>query len=66
MPAARPSKASVENALSAVAASGFAPTGLRVASDGSFEVDIAVSALDQCIGKSKVPSGDILTWDKVS
>lgn len=38
MPAARPSKASVENALSAVAASGFAPTGLRVASDGSFEV----------------------------
>lgn len=66
MPAARPSKASVENALSAVVASGFAPTGLRVASDGSFEVDIAVAVADQSIGQSKVKSNDLPTWESAS
>lgn len=41
MPAARPSQASVSNAVSAVVALGLQPTSIFVGPDGSFRVEIA-------------------------
>lgn len=66
MPAARPSRASVENAMSAIVASGFLPSVLRVMSDGSFEVDIEVAVGDMAAAQASEFEADVLTWEKVS
>lgn len=44
MPAARPSQASVSNAVSAVVALGLQPKSILVGPDGSFRVEIAALA----------------------
>lgn len=66
VPAARPSKASVENAILAIISAGLTPSELRVSSDGSFEVGLAqstnnVQTEEQLGGHARAPS-----WDEVS
>ncbi|SFS41428.1 hypothetical protein SAMN04488040_0245 [Sulfitobacter marinus] len=43
MPAARPSQASLSNAISAVITAGLIPGALHVHGDGSFRIEISVS-----------------------
>lgn len=41
MPAARPSQASVSNAIGAIVNAGFIPAEIRVSADGAFSIEIA-------------------------
>lgn len=41
MPAARPSQASVSNAIGAIVNAGFIPAEIRVSPDGAFRIEIA-------------------------
>jgi len=66
MPAARPSRASVENAMTAIVSSGFSPSVLRVLSDGSFEVDIKVAKTEMTSDQNCEFATDTLTCDKAS
>lgn len=40
MPAARPSQASVSNAIGAIVAAGLVPAEIRVSPDGAFSIEI--------------------------
>ena len=42
MPAAKPSKATISNAIAAATASGFTPTSITVGADGSLTIDLSV------------------------
>lgn len=45
MPAARPSQASVSNAVAAVVAAGLTPVAIHVKPDGSFQIELAVQGV---------------------
>lgn len=47
MPAARPSQASVNNAVAALVEAGLTPTALQVAPDGSFRVELLGNVIVQ-------------------
>jgi hypothetical protein len=53
MAAAKPSKATITNALSAIMSAGLVPGVVHIASDGSFRVDVDNVNLDQGVGNSK-------------
>lgn len=66
MPAARPSQASLSNAVSALIDAGLRPAALQVAPDGSFRIELGcysnleALAVPQEIGKDS----EALTWDE--
>ena len=43
MPAAKPSKAAISNAIAAAMASGFTPTSIKVGPDGALTIDITTT-----------------------
>lgn len=57
MSAARPSKATMTNALDAIIAAGLVPGALSVGADGSFRVEV-VHAADGAIEQSTVVDED--------
>lgn len=67
MPAARPSQASVCNAVSALVEVGLTPSALQVAPDGSFRIELVGDAG----GSELVASDDLrnddepMSWDEV-
>lgn len=46
MPAPKPSKALISNAIAAAKAAGLTPTAIRIGADGSLTIDIAAAELD--------------------
>ena len=56
MPAAKPSKASISNAIAAAKAAGLTPTSIRILPDGSFTVDIAAVELNPAANHKVKPS----------
>ena len=46
MPAARPSQSAVTNTISALLAAGLTPAAVHVLSDGSFRVELGISAFE--------------------
>ena len=67
MPAARPSQASVGNAISALVEAGLKPTALHVAPDGSFRVELIGSdGSSELVAASDVRNDEeVLSWDDV-
>ena len=67
MPAARPSKASICNAVSGLVEAGFQPASLQVAADGSFRIDF-VDGLNSAALVTPQEIGDdceVLAWEDV-
>lgn len=67
MPAARPSQASICNALSAVVQAGCQPGSLQVASDGSFRIELICSSNSAALAALQEIGEDdeVLSWDDV-
>lgn len=68
MPAASPSQSAVTKTISAVLAAGLTPAALHVLPDGSFRVELGVSAFEAPAQMAKLePSDDRpLSWGDVS
>ena len=69
VPAARPSQASVKNAVEGIAAAGFVPSSVEISRDGSFRViisDAGTVTSDLAGDRSDSSEDSMRTWDSVS
>ena len=69
MPAARPSKATLRNAVEAVLESGLTPLAVQVGSDGSFRVEVTSQMLGASVApRAKTAETDVNppTWQDAS
>ena len=64
MPAARPTKATIGNAIMAVVSAGLTPGAIQINNDGSFRVEIVTeSDLQSCAPSAIANDGGPLTWE---
>ena len=59
MPAARPSKASLNNVLAAMKSAGIAIGSVRVLPDGGFRVETVT------VAESRAPASNVPSWEDV-
>ena len=65
MPAARPSQASVNNAVTALVEAGLTPIALQVATDGSFRIELIGNdvASEHAVSMIVVKDEEPPSWD---
>jgi hypothetical protein len=62
MPAPKLSKSSLSNAVAALKDQGFTPSSVNLKADGSFTIDIAVSATSQDVPQTD--KSGLKKWDE--
>jgi len=67
MPAARPTKAAISNAIMAVVSAGLTPGAIQINNDGSFRVEIVTASELQSCAPSAIANNDgPLTWEEAA
>lgn len=66
MPASRPSKSAITNAVSAVTASGLRPIAVHVSADGSFRIDLASGEPQSPESEASNEIETPIEWDDVA